>query len=63
MEPTKDVKVRVKRETRETLKELKRGGESYDTLLRKLIRGWERLGPEIRLLVARAVLRELEEAE
>ena len=60
---TDTVKFRVSSETRERLKALKRGGESYDTLLRKLIRGWELLPSQVRLGVAIDVLRELKEAE
>ena len=50
-------------ETHAALKALKRGGESFDTLLRKLIRGWDVIEPQLRLSVATEVLRDEEEAE
>ena len=55
--------IRVSLETRAALKALKRGGESYDTLIRKLIRGWDVIEPRLRLSVAAEVLREEKEVE
>ena len=60
---TDTVKIRVSSDTREDLKALGLKGESYDTVLRKLIRGWGHLDHKVRMAVAIDVLRERKEAE
>jgi predicted CopG family antitoxin len=37
---TTDTRIIVKKTTRETLKSLKRGAESYDALIQKMITKW-----------------------
>ena len=63
MSITKDVKIRVKRETRSTLKALKRGGESYDAVIRGQLRLVEKLRKENEELWERLGEKMPEEAE
>ena len=53
--------VKVSRETHDALTALGRKGETYDTIIRKLIRGWDVIEPRLRLSVAAEVLRDEEE--
>lgn len=41
---TKDTRIIVKKTTRATLKDMKRGGESYDKIINRLIRIYKEAG-------------------